>query len=267
MSEILSPSRLLPVTILVTTVTLSIKVFALVTAVPSLSDWRTGAAQALELASTARMIDQAYAAPNQAAEIASPSLPQLAPSVSAAPAMPAMPTGMPAGLPTGLPSAFPTELAPAPVPAPAPQALAAPQTLAPVEGDAGQPLKLRRGQLEEREQLLTEREATLAAADKHLTERVGELQAIQTRLETLESGRKAQEEANWVGLVKLYEGMRPRDAAGIFNALDKPVLLEIVDRMKAAKAAAVLALMEPESARQITAELAAKRTRTTTVSN
>jgi flagellar motility protein MotE (MotC chaperone) len=94
-----------------------------------------------------------------------------------------------------------------------------------------------------------------------------ELQAIQTRLETLESERKVQEEANWAGLVKLYEGMRPRDAAVIFNALDKHVLLEILDRMKPAKAASVLALMDPEGARQITTDLAEKRTRSTTIAN
>jgi len=103
--------------------------------------------------------------------------------------------------------------------------------------------------------------------DKHLTDRVAELLAIQSHLEVLEADRKARETANWVGLVKLYEGMRPRDAAAIFNGLDKPVLLEILDRMKPAKASPVIALMEPESARQVTAELAARRTHGATAAN
>ena len=67
--------------------------------------------------------------------------------------------------------------------------------------------------------------------------------------------------------MKLYEGMRPRDAAAIFNALDKTVLLELLDRMKPGKASPVLASMEPEKARQITTDLAAKRTQSTTVVN
>ena len=58
--------------------------------------------------------------------------------------------------------------------------------------------------------------------------------------------------------------MKPHDAAAIFNALDKPVLLDILDRMKPAKASPVLAAMEAERARQVTAELAARRTRSTT---
>ena len=67
------------------------------------------------------------------------------------------------------------------------------------------------------------------------------------------------DEANWRGLVKLYESMKPRDAAAIFNDLDMPVLLQVVDRMKEIKAAPVLAAMQPDRAQQLTAELAQMR--------
>ena len=65
---------------------------------------------------------------------------------------------------------------------------------------------------------------------------------------------------SWQGLVKLYEAMKPRDAATIFNDLDMPVLLQVVDRMKEAKAAPVLAAMQPDKARDLTARLAQMRT-------
>ena len=87
--------------------------------------------------------------------------------------------------------------------------------------------------------------------------RVDELQALQKRLEALEAARKQREDASWHGLVKLYEAMKPRDAATIFNDLDMPVLLQVVDRMKEAKAAPVLAAMQPDKARDLTAKLAA----------
>jgi flagellar motility protein MotE (MotC chaperone) len=61
--------------------------------------------------------------------------------------------------------------------------------------------------------------------------------------------------------------MRPRDAALIFNGLDKSVLLEILSRMKPQKAAPVIALMQPESARQATADLAARHTASSTATN
>jgi flagellar motility protein MotE (MotC chaperone) len=122
-------------------------------------------------------------------------------------------------------------------------------------------LRQRRQELDAREQTLATREAVLAAAERKLSTRVDELQALQTRLEGIESARKSHEEANWRGLVKLYESMKPRDAAAIFNELDMQVLLQVVYRMKEAKAAAVMAAMQPEKARQVTTELAQMRTR------
>ena len=124
-------------------------------------------------------------------------------------------------------------------------------------------LRQRRKDLESREAELSAREAVLSAAEQKLSARAEELQALQSRLEGLETARKSHEEANWRGLVKLYESMKPRDAAAIFNDLDMPVLLQVVDRMKEAKAASVLAAMQPERARQVTAELAQMRLRAT----
>ena len=120
-------------------------------------------------------------------------------------------------------------------------------------------LRRRRGELESREATLATREGLLAAAEKRLADRAGELADLQKRLEALETARQAHDEANWKGMVKVYETMKPREAAAIFNDLDRPVLLAVLDRMKEAKAAPVLAAMAPERARQITAELAQRR--------
>ena len=54
--------------------------------------------------------------------------------------------------------------------------------------------------------------------------------------------------------------MKPKDAATIFNDLQMPVLLQVLDRMKEAKTAAVMAAMSPDKARDVTAELAQMRT-------
>lgn len=62
-------------------------------------------------------------------------------------------------------------------------------------------------------------------------------------------------------MVKTYEAMRPRDAATILNELDTPVLLQVLDRMKEAKAALVLAAMQPDRARAATTGLAEVRSR------
>ncbi len=121
-------------------------------------------------------------------------------------------------------------------------------------------LRERRRELDARETALSARESMLAATEQKLTARVAELVWLQNRLETLEAGRTQREEASWQGLVKVYETMKPRDAATIFNDLAQPVLLNVLDRMKDSKAAVVLAAMNPDKARDITAQLAQLRT-------
>jgi flagellar motility protein MotE (MotC chaperone) len=126
-------------------------------------------------------------------------------------------------------------------------------------------LRQRRLKLDERETALVAREATLGAVEKRLAARVDELTSLQQQLQRLEKQRQERDETNWKGLVKLYETMKPRDAATIFNDLDLPVLLPVVDRMKEAKAAAIIAVMQPERARQLTVEIANQRTRSNSI--
>jgi flagellar motility protein MotE (MotC chaperone) len=122
-------------------------------------------------------------------------------------------------------------------------------------------LRQRRQELDARDAALSLRESILAAAEQKLTAQVEELAALQKKLQDLEVARQQREESGWQGLVKLYEAMKPRDAAVIFNDLQMPVLLALVDRMKEAKAAPVLAAMNPDKARDVTAGLAQMRTR------
>jgi flagellar motility protein MotE (MotC chaperone) len=122
-------------------------------------------------------------------------------------------------------------------------------------------LQERKKALDARESLLAQREAALSAAEKRLEARIEELKSLEQRLKALEAAHQKSEESNWAGLVKLYEVMRPRDAAQIFDDLDMNVVLPVIGRMKEAKAAAILAAMQPEKARAITAALAAERNR------
>ncbi|MBP0446244.1 hypothetical protein J8J14_15835 [Roseomonas sp. SSH11] len=152
---------------------------------------------------------------------------------------------------------------PAPQPAPRPPAPPAPEP-APDPVDAAERallgrLRERRTEIEAREAALAAREAVMAAAERRLTARLEELAAIQSRLEALDRNRGEREEAGWRGLVKTYEAMRPRDAATVFDDLEMPVLVQIVNRMREAKAAPVIGAMRPDRARSLTAELARLR--------
>ena len=120
-------------------------------------------------------------------------------------------------------------------------------------------LRSRRLELEAREQSIVAREVVLAAAERRLSERIAELTQLQQRLEVLERSRGEREEAGWRGLVKTYEVMRPREAAAIFEELELPVAIQILDRMGERKVAPVIGAMNPEKARILTAELARHR--------
>lgn len=156
---------------------------------------------------------------------------------------------------------------PAPRPQPAPVAVAPPlpdpATVA--ERALLEQLRARRNDIEAREQAVSAQEMVLQAAEARLTRRVEELAAMQQRLEALDRGRGEREEAGWRGLVRTYEAMRPRDAATIFDDLEAPVLVEILDRMSDRKAAPVIGAMRPERARMATTELARHRARRSAV--
>jgi len=122
-----------------------------------------------------------------------------------------------------------------------------------------QGLRQRREELDEREHALAQREAMLSAAEQKLDQRIAELQDLQRRLEDVSSARRQRQDAAWTSLVKLYEAMKPRDAANIFNDLDMPVLVELTSRIDERKAAAILAAMQPDRARDLTARLAESR--------
>jgi flagellar motility protein MotE (MotC chaperone) len=122
-----------------------------------------------------------------------------------------------------------------------------------------QDLRQRRKELDARTEAITAREAMLAATEQKLAARVAELQILQKKLESLDTAQKQKQDAGWQGLVKVYEAMKPKDAATIFNDLQMPVLLQVFDRMKDAKAASVLAAMNPDKARDVTTELAQMR--------
>lgn len=154
-----------------------------------------------------------------------------------------------------VPAAAPASPPAAALPQAAPPA-AAPDPAIAAERAVLEQLRARRAELEAREQAAAQREVMLAAAERRLQQRVEELSTMRSRLEAMEHARGERDEAGWRGLVRLYENMRARDAAAIFDDLEMPVLVQILDRMGERKAAPVIGAMRPDRARMLTAELA-----------
>jgi len=92
-----------------------------------------------------------------------------------------------------------------------------------------------------------------------LDERIGRLEALREEIRGLLGEVEAREQERIARLVSIYEGMKPRQAAGIFERLDMETLLPIAERMRPARLALILQNMEPERAREVTRRLS-KRT-------
>ncbi len=122
-------------------------------------------------------------------------------------------------------------------------------------------LRRRRQLLDHRAAALTARESLLAAAERRLDQRIAQLKALEAKLGAEQAARTRRDDAAWTGLVALYQTMKPRQAAKIFDKLDMSVLLAVVDRMQTRRAAAILAAMQPDRAREVTDRLAALRTK------
>lgn len=122
-----------------------------------------------------------------------------------------------------------------------------------------QKLADRREELEQRSRELDMREGLLKAAEARIDKKITELKGLQTAIDGLIKKHNEQEEARMASLVKIYENMKPKDAARIFEQLDMPILLDVVERMSERKIAPILAEMNPAKAKSVTAELAQRR--------
>ena len=159
-------------------------------------------------------------------------------------------------------------------PAAAPKAgavdLDQPVPLSPAEKSLLQRLGERREQLDDRQRELDTRENLLKAADKKIEARINELKELEGKGAASEDGaqpgaapaepgapaKPPTAAAGLKNLVTMYEAMKPKDAAKVFDRLSLQVLVPVVNAMNPRKMSEVLAAMSPEAAEKLTVELA-----------
>lgn len=117
----------------------------------------------------------------------------------------------------------------------------------------------RRKALDVRERELATREALLRAAEQELERKFEEMSNLRAEIEGLLVQQSEEEQARIQSLVKIYEGMKPKEAARIFNTLDLDVLTSVLSRMSERRLSPILANMEPERARTVTILLAQEK--------
>lgn len=122
-----------------------------------------------------------------------------------------------------------------------------------------QRLATRRAELDKLRQDVALRENLLAATEKRLNAKLAELTGLKTRIQELLKKHDKQQEAKLKSLVKIYETMKPKNAARIFEQLEMDILLDVVERMREAKTAVIFAAMDPSKAKAVTSRLAERR--------
>jgi len=129
-------------------------------------------------------------------------------------------------------------------------------------------LQERRQELDARARELDLRDSMLKAAEKKL-----EVQAVGEKADEPNAGasggasggapapRKDREDVDakrFKNVVIMYETMKPKEAAKIFERLDIRVLLDLATQIKPQRMSEIMAQMSPETAERLTVELAAR---------
>ena len=117
-------------------------------------------------------------------------------------------------------------------------------------------LQQRRQELEARAREIDIRESLLKEAEKRIENKVEEMKAFEANEKATKDQKAEAENARFKGIVTMYEGMKPKDAAKVFDRLEMPVLIEIASQIAPRKMSDILGLMQTDAAERLTVELA-----------
>jgi flagellar motility protein MotE (MotC chaperone) len=188
--------------------------------------------------------------------------PATATPAAGAPATTAPASTAPATTPAATPTAANGGDTGAPLPAAVPPAGPAegePPTFTQNEIDVLQKLSVRRESLDARQRDLDLRENMIKAAESRIDKKIAEMKSLQASVESMLKQVDDQDDAKMKTLVKIYENMKPKDAAKILSRLDMPILLGVVMHMKEQKVAPIMEQMDSDAAQKLTDAIAMRR--------
>lgn len=119
-----------------------------------------------------------------------------------------------------------------------------------------QQLRKRRTEIESNKDELPAEKMALESIKQYIDNRLDVLENLQNKLKPQFNNNNQNDGKKIQKLVKVYESMKPKEAAKIFNDLQIGVLVEMTLSMKESRLAAILAEMKPEKARELTSILA-----------
>lgn len=128
--------------------------------------------------------------------------------------------------------------------------------ISPAERALLERLSERRKELEKRQNELEMRDTLVKAAERKLEERLNELKQAEERIVAATQQKEEQELHRLKNLVTMYEGMKAKDAAKIFEKLEIKLATEVARLIQPRRMSEIMSQMTPEAAQRLTVELA-----------
>lgn len=153
--------------------------------------------------------------------------------------------------------------APVPAAAPPPDDIVYPDPNRPItssERAVLESLQARRQEIEARAREIDIRESLMKSAEKRIEGKLEEMKATEARVSVAGQQKNEQDSARFKGLVTMYEAMKPKDAAKVFDRLELSVLFEIASQIAPRKMSDIMGQMQPEAAERLTVEMARRST-------
>lgn len=113
----------------------------------------------------------------------------------------------------------------------------------------------RRKVLDDREKAIDEKKRAIEILQKKILEKTVSLETLQKNIKKMLKTLDTERSEKTRDLVKTYEAMKPKDAAKILNNLDMDIVSGIVMNMSSKKLALIMAQMNINRAKEITAFL------------
>ncbi|MGE0564149.1 MAG: MotE family protein [Pseudolabrys sp.] len=119
-------------------------------------------------------------------------------------------------------------------------------------------LQDRRQEIEKHARELEMRENLLKQAEQRIEAKLLELKNLESKLNASSAAGDKSDKDRFRSLVSMYENMKPKDAARIFDRLDIKILVDVTSQINPRKMSEILGQMQPQAAEKLTVELATR---------
>lgn len=112
--------------------------------------------------------------------------------------------------------------------------------------------------LDQKEKRLAQKQAELVAIQQDINHKIEKLTQLRNEIRSELASQKAAEDQKLKHLIKVYSAMKPQNAAGLIEKLDKQLAIKLLSKMKGEDVGKILSYVDIEKAATISEGLVKK---------